>query len=141
MITKKLFAFFLLITTVCSLCGCEEDPYHEKDSYVFAMDNLCIPGWEDRYETNDGYDCIQQLEFNYNFTGYDYRIYYYPNGAIQEEKIPFTWEWGKDHTDALYIEYLDQKGIWLEDIQFGRNTMTCIYGEFEDPVTFKRYNR
>lgn len=141
MITKKLFAFFLLITTVCSLCGCEEeDPYYDN-SYEIAMDNLCIPGWEDRYETNDGRDCIQQLEFNYNFTGYDYRTYYYPNEATQEERIPFRWEWDKGYTDALYIEYLDRKGIWLEDIWFGRNTMTCIYDGGKDPVTFRGYNK
>lgn len=135
MIKRTLFGIILLITTICSFSSCDEDPY--IDPYQTAMDNLCIPVWLDEYVTNDGRDCEQELVFNYNFTGYEYLTYYYPSGATQEERIPFTWEWDGRYTDALYINYPDRDGIWLEDIRFGYNTMTCFYDDLADPVTFK----
>lgn len=138
MIKKSLFGLFLLITTLCCFSSCDEDPYIAPyDPYQVAMENLCTPIWYDRYITVDNLDCLQELEFNYDHTGYDYRTYYYPNGATRTEDIPFTWDWDKGYTDALYIDYLDREGVWLEDIVFGRNTMTCIYDGLDEPVVFK----
>lgn len=129
MIKRHLLNIFMLITVLCGFSSCEDDPYY--DPYEEATYNLCQALWVDQFTTDDGRACTQVLEFNSNHTGQDNRTYVYPNGAVQEESIPFNWDWDEGYTDALYIDYFDREGIWLEDIRFGYDTMKCLYDGFE----------
>lgn len=135
MANKSLFKLFLLIILACGLSGCEEDPYY--DPYEEVTYDLCRTPWVDRYTTNDMRDCEQVLTFYPDFTGRDYRTYFYPSGATQTDDVPFYRHWDDGYTDALYIEYPDREGLWVEDIWFGYNTMNCLFDGFE--VSFKAY--
>ncbi len=135
MAKRYLINIFLLIAVLCGFSSCEEDPYY--DPYEEATYDLCQAAWADKYTTNDGRECLQILTFYSDRTGRDNRTYYYLNGATQTEDIPFYWEWDNGYTDALYIEYPDRNGIWLEDIRYGYNTMRCLYDGVD--VTFDAF--
>lgn len=120
------------IAVLCGFSGCDNDPYY--DPYEEISYFLCGQVWADWFVA-DGLDCEQQLSFYPEGTGWDTRTYYYPNGRVEREDIPFYWRWDHNYTDILYMDYDDGQTTLLENVLISGRTFKCLYnGEW---VTFE----
>ncbi|MDD2953166.1 MAG: hypothetical protein PHC95_08395 [Parabacteroides sp.] len=131
MAKRYLINLFLLIALLCGFSSCEEDPYY--DPYEEITYDLCYYVWTDGFIV-DGVECEQQLTFNPDGRGWDYRTYYSYGSEIDYEEIPFVWEWDSYYTDKLYMDYEDGETV-LERIQIVGRTLDCVYNG--ERVTFK----
>lgn len=133
MIKKKIAGFLFLLSFVCCLSSCEvHDEYEAREEATYA---LCMNAWEDTFENNDGYDCLQLIEFFPDGTGMDSYTTFYPNGREKYEEVPFFWDWDNPYFDALYIDYPDQEDSYMEEIRIGNRRLRCVLDD--DDVEFK----